>query len=186
MCLDVHGQVPTYSTDLPPAWLLNALLKVYAKSIINDTGHRERIDRTWRVTAAARLQHIVDRAHTTTWPLITTYLHKQTSQNYILRLRATLKHSPRDLRHSKNQRVEGASPPPGDRSTHLYGDGGLFANSSLRYSSIGDRISVTENGVECWSCSWDRFCCSSADLGDRLIASSAALSSGSASAGHGE
>ncbi|GBP32366.1 hypothetical protein EVAR_25621_1 [Eumeta japonica] len=77
--------------------------------------------------------------------------------------------------------------PPADRSrTHLYGEGGLLANSSLRYSSIGLRMSVTENGVLCWSCSCDRFCCSSADLGDRLIASSAALSSGSASAGHGE
>lgn len=69
------------------------------------------IDQESSRTEPARLQHIVDRTHTT-WPLITTYLHKQTSQNYILRLRTTLKHSRRDLRHSKNQRVEGAPPLP--------------------------------------------------------------------------
>lgn len=87
--------------------------------------------------------------------------------------------------------VDNLRPAPGGgrpphRSTHLYGDGGLLPSSSLRYSSMGDRMSVTLNGVLCCRCSADRFCCSSADFGDRLIASSAALSSGSASAGHGE
>lgn len=83
------------------------------------------------------------------------------------------------------EKSAGGGRPP-HRSTHLYGDGGLLASSSLRYSSMGDRMSVTLNGVECCRCSADKFCCSRADFGDRLIASSAALSSGSASAGHGE
>lgn len=36
-----------------------------------------------------------------------------------------------------------------DLNSYLYGDGGFVLSSNLRYSSMGLRMSVTLNGVEC-------------------------------------